>query len=129
MQHKKTSRGAKVELPCENCSKPMQVREADVKRGWGRFCSKACKAAGEAVSKVTRLNPDFSASRPTPNPIVRPCDHSLALAVVNLETQLGTVEAYNRLCRAAEHLKQKVDSGHAKPGLEMYAVNPYPCDR
>lgn len=122
----KPTRGAKVERPCETCGAPMQVREADVKRGWGRFCSKSCKAAGESVSKVTQLNPDWSASRPAPKPIVRPCDHGLALAVSNLETQLGTVEAYNRLCHAAAHLKQKVDSGNAKAGLEMYAVNPYP---
>lgn len=40
----KPTRGAKVERPCATCGNPMQVREADVKRGWGRFCSKSCKA-------------------------------------------------------------------------------------
>ena len=29
---------------CECCRKPIKVREADVRRGWGRFCSKSCKA-------------------------------------------------------------------------------------
>jgi hypothetical protein len=31
---------------CENprCNKPMKVRAADIARGWGRFCSKSCKA-------------------------------------------------------------------------------------
>lgn len=30
--------------PCEWCKKIHTVREADLKRGWGRFCSKRCKA-------------------------------------------------------------------------------------
>lgn len=30
--------------PCECCGKSMTVRTADIKRGWGRFCSKTCKA-------------------------------------------------------------------------------------
>lgn len=29
---------------CENCRETMAVRTADRKRGWGRFCSKSCKA-------------------------------------------------------------------------------------
>lgn len=29
---------------CEWCKKYHSVREADLKRGWGRFCSKVCKA-------------------------------------------------------------------------------------
>ena len=34
----------KVEVHCENCRKPFMARSADRKRGWGRFCSKSCKA-------------------------------------------------------------------------------------
>lgn len=32
---------------CENksCRKAFTARAADVKRGWGRFCCKSCKAA------------------------------------------------------------------------------------
>jgi len=35
-----------VEITCHNkrCKKKKMVREADVKRGWGKFCSKSCKA-------------------------------------------------------------------------------------
>jgi hypothetical protein len=29
---------------CEYCGKEIKVKEADVKRGWGRFCNKSCKA-------------------------------------------------------------------------------------
>jgi hypothetical protein len=40
-------RGAKVEVVCANkgCRVKFMARVADRKRGWGRFCSKSCKAA------------------------------------------------------------------------------------
>lgn len=39
-------RGATVQVQCANksCRRPFTARVADRKRGWGRFCSKACKA-------------------------------------------------------------------------------------
>ena len=39
-------RGAKVQVICKNksCKKPFMARKADVARGWGKFCSKSCKA-------------------------------------------------------------------------------------
>lgn len=33
-----------VSKKCERCDKDMSVRQADINRGWGRFCSKSCKA-------------------------------------------------------------------------------------
>ena len=33
-----------VDRSCEWCKKPFTARNADVKRGWARFCSKSCKA-------------------------------------------------------------------------------------
>ena len=38
------TRGATIEKPCNRCKKPHTVRVADVKRGWGKYCSKSCKA-------------------------------------------------------------------------------------
>lgn len=35
---------AMVEVKCAECGKPKLVRKSDVKRGWGKFCSKQCKA-------------------------------------------------------------------------------------
>lgn len=35
----------KVQKNCEACFAPISVRLADHKRGWGRFCDKACAAA------------------------------------------------------------------------------------
>jgi hypothetical protein len=66
-----------------------------------------------------------SAGRPEKQakPIVRPCDYSLITAVTALETQLGTIEAYNRLTRAANHLKLEIDAGRAKPQHPMFATS------
>ena len=37
-------RGATVEVKC-NCGTMFTARVADRKRGWGKFCSKSCKAS------------------------------------------------------------------------------------
>lgn len=36
---------ATIEVCCEWCDSKFTTRTADRKRGWGRFCSKACKAS------------------------------------------------------------------------------------
>lgn len=41
---KKAVRGKKVEVKCKCCPVVSQVRQADLNRGWGLFCSKSCKA-------------------------------------------------------------------------------------
>jgi hypothetical protein len=33
-----------IDKKCEWCGCNMSVRTADVSRGWGKFCSKSCKA-------------------------------------------------------------------------------------
>ena len=38
------TRGSKVEVTCR-CGAKFQARVADRKRGWGKFCSKSCKAS------------------------------------------------------------------------------------
>jgi hypothetical protein len=61
---------------------------------------------------------------PPPKRIMRPCDYGLLLAVDALETQLGTIEAYNRMCEAAAALRAAIDAGQAKPQNPMFAVHP-----
>jgi hypothetical protein len=58
-----------------------------------------------------------------PRRIVRPCDYGLLSAVKALETQLGTIEAYNRLVEAATAMKSRIDSGKAKPQNPIFAVS------
>lgn len=33
-----------VTVNCKCCKQPFEARQADVNRGWGKFCSKSCKA-------------------------------------------------------------------------------------
>ena len=33
-----------VDVECKCCKVNFQARKADIKRGWGKFCSKSCKA-------------------------------------------------------------------------------------
>jgi hypothetical protein len=33
-----------IEVKCKNCGNSFYARKADIKRGWGKFCSKSCKA-------------------------------------------------------------------------------------
>jgi len=67
--------------------------------------------------------PVCRADKPLPKPIVRPCDWGLMSAINNLETQLGTIEAYNRLVVAAAKLKGKIDAGQAQAQNPIYAVS------
>lgn len=39
------SRGRKIERKCKSCGDVFYPRAADVARGWGKFCSKSCKAS------------------------------------------------------------------------------------
>ena len=64
------------------------------------------------------------ASRPAPKRIMRPCDWGLINAVYSMETQVGSVEAYNKLCDAAAQLKAKIDAGNGKAAHSMWATDP-----
>lgn len=58
-----------------------------------------------------------------PKRINRPCDFALSLSVTDLEMQLGTVEAYNRLVEVSERLKARIEKGQAKAQNPIYAVS------
>lgn len=71
-----------VERKCKWCRKPFQARVADVKRGWGLFCSKSCKAKKQ--EKRTGQNAAFQARVGEHNPnhpdwLRREIDHETAL--------------------------------------------------
>lgn len=76
------------------------------------------------MANIVQLQPDQTSTREAPKRIVRPCDNGLYLAVKAMETQVGTVEAYNKLCDAAAVLKARIDAGEAKPAHPMYATDP-----
>jgi hypothetical protein len=45
------------------------------------------------------------------------------LAYRHLETQLGTIEAYNRLAAFAANVKAQIDRGEVKPQNPLYATS------
>ncbi len=61
---------------------------------------------------------------PAPARLMRPCDYGLKMAIANLETQLGTIEAYNRLAEAAAAVRAKIDEGEAVAANPIYATEP-----
>lgn len=50
-------RGKTIDKLCNRCKQPHTVRVADVKRGWGKFCSKSCKAS-EQTQRTGVGSPD-----------------------------------------------------------------------
>ena len=34
-------------IKCAHCGTPKTVRQADLNRGWGKYCSKSCKAKAQ----------------------------------------------------------------------------------
>ncbi len=44
----KPTRGAKTTTTCAHCGKPFEARVADLRRGWGKYDTKACKALAQA---------------------------------------------------------------------------------
>lgn len=76
------------------------------------------------MSNVEQLPVKGSSERPAPRRIIRPCEWGLFNAVRDMETQMGTVEAYNRLCDAAQQLKAKIDAGNAQAQHKMWATDP-----
>lgn len=51
-----------VERKCSWCKGPFMARAADVKRGWGKFCSKSCKASRQEkrTGQYRRINEEES---------------------------------------------------------------------
>ena len=47
---------ARTHTTCAQCGKPITPRTSDVKRGWGRYCSKSCKAKHAHATGAHRKN-------------------------------------------------------------------------
>lgn len=40
-----------VDRQCAHCGEPFKARASDVRRGWGMYCGKSCKALANAKGK------------------------------------------------------------------------------
>lgn len=75
------------------------------------------------MTNVTRLQTEEHVARLAPGRLMRPCDYGLLGAIHALETQLGSIEAYNRLVDAAAALRAKIDAGQAEAQNPMFRTN------
>ena len=55
-----------VDRNCKGCSRPFKARAADVKRGWGLFCSKSCKAMKQVTTVRAATNTQASSKQRRP---------------------------------------------------------------
>jgi endogenous inhibitor of DNA gyrase (YacG/DUF329 family) len=46
-----------VTVKCQSCKQPFQARVADRNRGWGKFCSKSCKAINQTQRFASGARP------------------------------------------------------------------------
>lgn len=76
------------------------------------------------MSNVKAFPAKAESDRPAPKRILRPCEWGLMATMRDLETQMGTVEAYNRLCDAAASLKARIDAGEATAPADMWLTDP-----
>ena len=76
------------------------------------------------MTDVVALPVQAKPTEELPKPIMRPCDYGLWNAVRAMETQVGTVEAYNRLCQWAAQLHAKIEAGDAKAPHPMWLTDP-----
>lgn len=97
------------------------------------FVTVETRGSGTAQADVTIASMSNVRAWPKPTgrarddltkPIKRPCDFGLELAITALETQLGTIEAYNRLVITALVMKSKIDNGDATAQNPLFAVRP-----
>jgi hypothetical protein len=87
-----------TKINCKWCRKEKDVRTADVKRGWGMFCNKTCKAAhqesktGQYAKYKQRL-----AEHEDSNPYdgVYFSDHDSNIEIDNSECEFGQNEDFN----------------------------------
>jgi hypothetical protein len=74
--------GKMVAKPCEYCRKTHTVRAADLARGWGKFCSKSCKAKEQ--EKRTHQHANYQDRKRKAQTVHRPASgYDALLAAIN----------------------------------------------
>lgn len=89
---------AKVKAICECCPNVMLVRQADINRGWGRFCSKSCAAYFKTFKKRKAEPTDLSLNGKQ-EPSMKAIAHSLGKAKLLASAGI-TSEQHRKLNKA-----------------------------
>lgn len=82
---------SKVQRQCENehCKKQFIARQADVNRGWARFCSKTCKAKEQEQEGRTHQYSELLNSTPVRSKLSDEEDPGDDLYWMNKQTSLS----------------------------------------
>ena len=78
-----------VTVLCKSCKTPFEAREADRKRGWGRYCSKSCKAVRQTQVKGRRSKPAYPRHDGVSDMKHKFCAHCSSRAVNGVYTITG----------------------------------------
>lgn len=62
---KQPTRGIQIEAECEHCKGTFKARLADIRRGWGKYCSKPCKARAQAERQRAEAEPTTESKNST----------------------------------------------------------------
>lgn len=60
---KNKANGAKKVVKCKRCKSLFEARVADLKRGWGKYCSKSCKAVVQEANTGQYANHLYGGKR------------------------------------------------------------------
>ena len=63
-------RGATITVKCQRCGEYFTAHVADRKRGWGRFCSKRCKAIKQTYGRRSTETKEGRATKPVVSELV-----------------------------------------------------------
>jgi 5-methylcytosine-specific restriction endonuclease McrA len=88
-----------IERNCLNCSKIYSARKAEIKRGWGKFCSKSCSA------KYTK---NINKTIPEPNCT---CAYCYTKFYKTKSKQKNSRTGIFFCCREHKDISQRVDGG------------------
>lgn len=65
---KKPARGIHITTECEHCKGSFNARLADIRRGWGRYCTKTCKAQAQAARQRAEAEASNNDNKETNTP-------------------------------------------------------------
>jgi len=55
--------GGKIKRICESCGKIIYSRKSDIKKGWGKFCSRKCKGKRQSENNKGEKHPNWKGGK------------------------------------------------------------------
>lgn len=88
-----------VDQKCQECGKKILVRSTDIKRGYGKFCSKQCSCISNGKKRTAALIPNTT------------CDYCGSMFYRGTSKKTISKSGLQFCCRKCKDMAQKIDSG------------------